>query len=109
VAVTAARKPVVSVLYPVNRPSRTTTVLTAPISAGPGDNLEQIDHGFPYRESDVDPAKTSRRTPSAGLQLISPGARDCDQLIVQPHPHASAACSAAQATPSVRSALRSIR
>ncbi|MFK4491049.1 hypothetical protein ABIA45_006127 [Bradyrhizobium sp. USDA 336] len=34
--VTARAKPVVSVLWPVSRPSLTTTVLTAPMLAAPG-------------------------------------------------------------------------
>jgi hypothetical protein len=35
--VIARANPVVSVLCPISRPSRTTTVLTAPIARAPGD------------------------------------------------------------------------
>ena len=61
---TARRKPLASVLWPMRRPSRTTTVLTAPIAAARRrQRVEQPDHRFFVGEGDVDAGEAEARTP----------------------------------------------
>ena len=83
----ARRKPLASVLWPTRRPSRKTTVLTAPIASALADSASRsADHRLFVWEGDVDAGEAECACAVEQPRKFScVGAGDVDELIMAAH------------------------